>query len=72
MKTKQLPVFDFEPCVSCSICVQACPMSCIELSVSGVDALRNLYPKADASVCTGCGICETVCPVDAIEMKEGV
>ena len=70
MKAKKLPVFDFTPCVSCSICVLACPFSCIALSVGGVDALRNLYPAVDATACTGCGICEKACPVGAIRMKE--
>jgi len=70
MKNKKLPVFDFKPCVSCGICVQACPFSCIELSVNGVDALKNLYPKVDAETCTGCSLCAKSCPTDAIAMDE--
>ena len=70
MKQKKRPAFDFDPCISCSVCVQACPVSCIELSVNGVDALRNLYPQVDARRCLGCNICTNSCPVGAISLVE--
>jgi len=70
MKAKKHPVFDFALCVNCSICVQACPVSCIALTVNGVDALRNLYPKATAEGCLGCSLCWKACPVEAIRLEE--
>ena len=70
MKNKKLPVFDFGLCVSCGVCEQACPVSCIDLSVSGVDAQRNLYPQVRAEDCLGCSICLNSCPVEAIRLEE--
>ncbi len=66
---KQNPKFLFDHCISCSICVQACPVSCIDLSVNGVDKFHNLYPKIDESKCTGCAICAKNCPMEAIVME---
>lgn len=67
---KKNPAFLFAHCVNCSICVQACPVSCIELSVNGIDKLNNLYPKADNEKCTGCSLCEKACPMGAIVMED--
>ena len=69
MAAKKRPVFDFSLCVSCSICVQLCPISCIELSESGGGGDRNLYPAAGDG-CLGCGSCERGCPMSAIRMEE--
>lgn len=67
---KKNPRFIFDQCISCSICVQACPVSCIELSVNGVDKFNNLYPKVDEFVCIGCAICAKDCPMEAIVMED--
>ena len=69
MKEKKRPVFDFKLCVSCGICAQACPVSCIALTVGGVDAHRNLYPAVRAQGCLGCGVCAKSCPVEAIRLE---
>jgi len=69
MKDKKLPVFDFKLCVSCGVCEQACPVSCIALTVNGVDAHRNLYPAVRAQDCLGCSICSESCPVEAIRLE---
>jgi len=67
---KKTPKFLFELCVNCSICVQACPVSCIELSAIGIDKFRNLYPEVDKNKCIGCSICMKNCPMDAVVMEE--
>lgn len=64
METKK-PSFDYLLCVSCSVCVQACPISCIELSEKSEKDDRNLYPAVGEG-CTGCGTCERACPMYAI------
>ena len=70
MRDKKTPAFNFKLCVNCSVCAQACPVSCIELTVNGVDALRGLYPRVRAEGCTGCSICAKSCPVEAIAMEK--
>jgi formate hydrogenlyase subunit 6/NADH:ubiquinone oxidoreductase subunit I len=67
---KRTPGFLFNLCISCSICVQACPVSCIDLSVNGVDKFHNQYPEVDAIKCIGCSICATNCPMGAIIMED--
>ena len=70
--TKKQPVFDLSSCINCGICVQACPISCLELSLFGKQGkYRNVFPQSvKPDKCTGCGICAGACPMDCIEMKE--
>jgi formate hydrogenlyase subunit 6/NADH:ubiquinone oxidoreductase subunit I len=72
MMAKKIPGFLFDQCISCSICVQECPVSCIELSVNGVDKFNNLYPKVESLECIGCSMCAKACPMEAIVMEETV
>lgn len=66
---KQNPVFDYELCIACGICVQTCPVSCLEMTRrEEADPLR-LYPEMSEEGCTGCGQCEKSCPMDAIWME---
>ena len=70
MNRKQ-PFFDYSACISCSICVQACPFSCLSLSLEGIQGkYKNLFPQMVKDNCAGCGICAGSCPMDCIEMKE--
>lgn len=76
MAAKKYPVFDFEPCISCQMCAEACPVSCIELSVNGktngFDKWNNFYPAVDRSKCIGCSMCFNACPMEAIRMAEAL
>lgn len=67
MPGKKMPIFNFELCVSCSICAQHCPVSAIELSCRRDNKDTNLYPVVDTS-CIGCGSCERMCPTYAVSM----
>ena len=69
MLEKKRPVFDLTLCVSCAVCVQACPISCIRLDRKGEKDDTNLYP-ALAGDCTGCGSCERACPMSAIALSK--
>lgn len=68
MKEHKKPSIDFALCVNCGVCVQACPVSCITLSVRGVDKLNSLFPRVQDEVCTGCSLCARECPVESITM----
>lgn len=70
MAQRKKPVFDYKLCVSCGICAQACPVSCIELCESGEGRDKNLYPKLIAD-CLGCGTCQRSCPLGAVAMEGG-
>ena len=69
MAKKKRAVFDFSLCVSCGICVQTCPVSCIELKEFSKPGDSNLYPALTDS-CLGCGSCERACPMGMIHMAE--
>lgn len=68
---KKRPVFDYSDCISCGICVQACPFSCLRLSFEGKQGkYKNVFPERISEKCTGCGMCASSCPMDCIGMKE--
>jgi len=46
-----------DKCISCGVCVDECPVSCI----SEGDPIYVI----DEDVCISCGACATVCPEDA-------
>jgi ferredoxin len=45
-------------CISCGLCVEACPQDAMSLGSSGA--------VIDTEKCTACGQCLLVCPVDAV------
>jgi heterodisulfide reductase subunit A2 len=53
-----------EKCITCGICVPACPYSAIELIGKVREGTMNFIEAA----CQGCGACAAVCNYDAIEM----
>jgi len=55
------PIINRKKCISCRICQQCCPDSCVILN-----------PKAEVNYdyCKGCGVCAQECPVKCIEMVE--
>lgn len=60
---------EFSLCMSCGVCVQACPFSCLVMSKTTLDAQRNSLPElSGANPCTGCGLCASACPVDCISI----
>jgi glycerol-3-phosphate dehydrogenase subunit C len=64
----------FDPCVKCTICVQACPVASVTDKFpgpkqAGPDAQRYRRREDDAiddwiEYCTGCRRCEVACPSD--------
>ena len=59
-----------ERCVSCNLCVVACPVGCISLQKAERDDGR-WYPeifRINFSRCIFCGMCEEACPTTAIQM----
>ena len=63
------PRFDEDTCMSCRICIDACPVACLSLSgTSPPDCHGHPYMANDKS-CIGCGFCSRECPVGAIKME---
>ena len=69
MKADLRPVFNRKVCMACRICVDVCPVSCIETAARGTDKDPHGYPfLADADACIRCGQCAEDCPVAAVGM----
>lgn len=64
------PEVDIDLCMSCNMCIDACPVHCLALGgpKGGKDLHGYPYLKNEKA-CIGCGFCESECPVNAISMK---
>lgn len=68
-KQKEIPRIDQETCAGCSVCVENCPMDCIEIEGPKYHGDIHTIARVNTAKCIGCGICSKVCPIRAIEMK---
>lgn len=63
MKGIELPmknIMEIEECCGCGVCVESCPVKCIEMKQSKEGFL---FPEVGNS-CIKCGKCYAVCPID--------
>jgi Fe-S-cluster-containing dehydrogenase component len=60
-------IIDYQICMGCGICINACPFSCLDLTRYGTDAYKRLFPELEPDHgCTGCGICSKACPLECM------
>ncbi|MBT8490981.1 MAG: 4Fe-4S binding protein [Deltaproteobacteria bacterium] len=65
----QKPRFDYKKCVSCTICIDACPVTCLGVSRVSDPKDPHGHPYMEnEKACIGCGFCALECPVEAITM----
>ena len=58
MKEEKILAYQInDKCISCGVCVDECPVSCISEGDSKY--------VIDEDVCISCGACASVCPEDA-------
>jgi formate hydrogenlyase subunit 6/NADH:ubiquinone oxidoreductase subunit I len=63
------PRIDRRMCMSCTICVDACPVNSLSLTEAMDARDLHLYPFLQKdTTCLGCSICALECPMDAINM----
>lgn len=68
---KKHPEFDYSLCISCGICAQACPVSCLSMAhIRKQGKYKKPCPQMEEPGCIGCGICAKACPMEAIAMLE--
>lgn len=61
-ETRLMPaIVDQEKCTGCGECIEACPLSAIEMDGDAA--------KVDEDTCSDCGACVDVCPVEAITVE---
>lgn len=69
-RPKQLAVVNQGSCTGCMVCVDFCPVDCIE-TVPGPDPDNPTVHKMveiDLGRCIGCTLCSKYCPWETIEM----
>ncbi|MBI9084624.1 MAG: 4Fe-4S binding protein [Desulfobacterales bacterium] len=72
-KNWEKPVIDRKKCISCNICIDACPVRCLSKTFTPEPVDKAVYPELVRDRdCIACGICATDCPVGAIVMKAPV
>ena len=59
MTAEMIPDVKKTDCCGCQACMNACPVSCIEMKS---DEEFFLYPHIDSEKCVHCHACERVCP----------
>ena len=59
-------IVDITYCTGCEVCVQVCPVDCIEIAESELNF--NGIAEIDGKICTGCNLCAIDCPWEAILM----
>jgi NAD-dependent dihydropyrimidine dehydrogenase PreA subunit len=56
-------------CMSCGICLDACPAHCLDWSAPVLRGEYHAYPfLKEEKRCLGCGFCAEECPVGAMVM----
>lgn len=70
MEKKKIRI-ELKNCLSCSICVVACPVSALSLTKEGKSGkYSNVFPELTEEKCIGCGICVKNCPMSCISLEE--
>lgn len=63
MSNDALFTVDYEKCVRCGLCIEACPVKLLEMGDNGPEAVR-------LDICRLCGHCVAICPQAAIDHKK--
>lgn len=60
--------FDFDKCISCNMCADACPNSVIRVDFTKDEKGKRVLEQYNMSLgyCLFCGLCVKACPKDAI------
>ena len=63
--------FDEDKCISCDMCANACPVSCIYIQSAGrgKDAMMTQF-DIDYTKCLFCDLCTPPCPTECIWMTQ--
>lgn len=70
MEKKKKPFIDAKECAGCSVCVENCPMDCLEIEGPKYHGdIHTIAKLTQEKLCIGCGMCAKACPIRAITMK---
>lgn len=63
--------FDFDKCISCNMCADACPNGVIKVDFVKNDAGKRTLQEYDMNLayCLFCGLCTKACPTKAVHFE---
>lgn len=65
------PIFHYDKCIACNLCVTACPNKVIKLETETVEKKKVVTGYYfDQQYCLFCGLCDEACPKDAIKFTK--
>jgi NADH-quinone oxidoreductase subunit I len=64
-------VFEFDKCISCNMCADACPNGVIRVDFTKNEKGRRVLDQYNMNLgyCLFCGFCTKACPTDAIQFQ---
>ena len=64
-------VFEFDKCISCNMCADACPNEVIRVDFNKDEKGKRVLKQYNMSLgyCLFCGLCVKACPKDAINFS---
>lgn len=68
--SKGIATIDYQTCMTCGCCLQACPFGFFERVPKNIDSSYRAYPQlVNDHRCTGCGFCVVACPLNCIQLE---
>lgn len=64
LSSKEVKIFEEEPCIRCGRCVDSCPMLLLPFELNNLIKIRNFSKAKQLNIleCIECGCCAYVCP----------
>lgn len=69
-KPKSVAVINTDGCTGCEVCIEFCPVDCIDILPGPVHRGLNKIVVVNEDVCIGCQLCAKYCPWETIDMQE--
>lgn len=67
-KPKIVAVIDTDGCTGCEVCIDFCPVDCIDILPGPQHRTLNKLCIINEDVCIGCSLCAKYCPWETIPM----
>lgn len=67
-KPKIVAVINTDGCTGCEVCIDFCPVDCIDILPGPEHKTLNRIVVVNEDVCIGCSLCAKYCPWETIPM----